>query len=112
MKDHFTNQKVLVESQPEVKSNAIILERAERSELIFYISSEGSMRFIYTDEFKHLLDGSISSSIKRVSHVEPVSGELKWTADMSPINGPVLGPFDTRTEALEAEVDWLNKNYL
>ena len=46
-------------------------------------------------------------SIRRASHVEPTpSGE--WTADMSPMNGPVLGPFALRSEALKAEVAWLD----
>lgn len=31
----------------------------------------------------------------------------KWWADLLPVGGPVLGPFDTNTEALQAEVDWL-----
>jgi len=31
----------------------------------------------------------------------------KWWADLLPVDGPVLGPFETNTEALEAEVVWL-----
>ncbi len=50
-------------------------------------------------------------SIKRASHVEPTD-DAKWTADLSPVDGPVLGPFDTRGEALDAEVAWLKKNHL
>ncbi len=49
-------------------------------------------------------------SVKRVSHVEP-SGD-QWTADMSPVGGPVLGPFDTRAQALESEKEWLRQSYL
>jgi len=30
-----------------------------------------------------------------------------WWADMGPIDGPVLGPFRSRTEALGAERGWL-----
>ncbi len=33
-----------------------------------------------------------------------------WWADLLPSNGPVLGPFDTRTEALDAEVAWLREH--
>lgn len=33
-----------------------------------------------------------------------------WWADLLPSNGPVLGPFNTRTEALDAEVAWLREN--
>lgn len=34
----------------------------------------------------------------------------KWWADLLPVGGPVLGPFDTNTEALDAEVNWLKEH--
>lgn len=34
----------------------------------------------------------------------------KWWADLLPVDGPVLGPFETNTEALEAEVVWLKEH--
>ena len=40
------------------------------------------------------------------SHVEP-DGNGGWKADMSPVNGPVLGPYKKRSEALQKEVEWL-----
>lgn len=49
--------------------------------------------------------------IKRGSHVEP-NKEGQWMADLSPVNGPVLGPFRTRSEALAAEVAWLHEFWL
>ena len=45
------------------------------------------------------------TEVKRASHVEPQG--LQWIADMSPEDGPVLGPFDTRAEALQKEREWL-----
>lgn len=33
-----------------------------------------------------------------------------WWADLLPVDGPVLGPFDTNTEALAAEVVWLKEH--
>ena len=46
--------------------------------------------------------------IRRASHVEPdASG--RWFADLSPVDGPTLGPFSTRTEALDAEIECLNQ---
>ena len=36
----------------------------------------------------------------------------RWTADMTPVGGPVLGPFDRRSEALEAEHAWLEAHWL
>ena len=51
------------------------------------------------------------TKIRRGSHVEPTA-DGRWTADLSPVDGPVLGPFDKRKEALAAEVTWLNENWL
>ena len=49
--------------------------------------------------------------ITRASHVEPdPSG--RWLADLSPVGGPLLGPFDRRSEALAAEVAWLREHWL
>lgn len=68
------------------------------------ISPDGSVRFIYDDEAACLLEeGKVE--IRRASHVEPEG--MTWVADMSPVNGPRLGPFKTRKEALEAEHSWL-----
>ena len=53
-------------------------------------------------------DGPDESSqpLTRASHVEP-DAEGYWWADMGPVDGPVLGPFKNRTEALGAERGWL-----
>ncbi|HWB00373.1 MAG TPA: hypothetical protein VG713_17885 [Pirellulales bacterium] len=49
--------------------------------------------------------------ITRASHVEPTA-DGRWTADLRPIGGPVLGPFSTRSKALRAEQRWLAKHWL
>jgi hypothetical protein len=49
--------------------------------------------------------------ISRASHVEPDENG-RWLADLSPVGGPVLGPYDKRNEALVAEVAWLEENWL
>jgi hypothetical protein len=67
----------------------------------------GKISFIYKDELRPLFEAG-ETFVKRVSHVEPDGKE--WTADLSPIQGPVLGPFETRREALEAELAWLDEN--
>ena len=36
----------------------------------------------------------------------------RWHADLRPVGGPVLGPFDRRSEALAAEVAWLEEHWL
>ena len=70
----------------------------------------GRMAFIYTDDLAPLL-GEGDATVQRVSHVEPscADGAHGWTADMSPVNGPVLGPFASRAEALDAEHVWLQQ---
>jgi hypothetical protein len=34
----------------------------------------------------------------------------KWWADMRPVRGPVLGPYDTKEVALDEEVKWLREH--
>jgi hypothetical protein len=62
--------------------------------------------FIYSDAAVFLRELGYNQQVKRASHVEPTdSGQ--WTADMSPVGGPVLGPYPLRAQALAAEVAWL-----
>ena len=49
--------------------------------------------------------------IRRASHVEP-DGQGGWWADLSPVRGPRLGPYPTRSRALEAEGRWLREHWL
>jgi hypothetical protein len=46
------------------------------------------------------------AKVTRASHVEP-NPAGGWGADMAPVNGPMLGPFKLRSEALSAEVAYL-----
>ncbi len=73
------------------------------------VRPDGSVVHIYSDKVN--LSGIGKATIKRASHVEPDENN-KWEADMSPSGGKVLGPFDTRSEALAAEVAWLEENIL
>ncbi len=50
-------------------------------------------------------------AIARASHVEPTP-DGRWTADLRPVIGPVLGPFGHRSEALDAERAWLEAHWL
>jgi hypothetical protein len=49
--------------------------------------------------------------ILRASYVEP-NATGRWAADLDPVGGPVLGPFDHRSEALAAEQAWLAAYWL
>jgi len=73
------------------------------------IKPNGTARCVYGEAIDLTSLGQIE--IKRGSHVEP-DPEGNWTADLSPVGGPSLGPFTTRSEALRAEVAWLHKHWL
>ena len=62
------------------------------------------IRLIYNDDLQDLMAQG-KTITQRASHVEP-SGD-GWIADMSPVAGPILGPFPKHSEALTAEVNWL-----
>jgi hypothetical protein len=70
------------------------------------IAPDGSIRMLHDDRLQPLVRLLGNPSIRRASHVEPTE-EGQWTADMAPVQGPVLGPFPTRGEALAAEKAWL-----
>ena len=38
------------------------------------------------------------------------SWRVQWTADLRPSGGPVVEPFDSRQEAIEFEIQWLEEN--
>jgi hypothetical protein len=73
------------------------------------IDSTGLVRCLYDEELDLSCLGNLT--IARASHVEPAK-DGSWYADLSPVNGPVLGPFQRRSQALRAEVQWLECNWL
>ena len=73
------------------------------------IEANGHVRCVYGEAIDLNQLGRIL--IRRGSHVEPTD-DGTWAADLSPVNGPLLGPFKTRSEALAAEVEWLHANWL
>ena len=79
-------------------------------EFILGFDDQDNLQYIYDDQLQFLED--IGNAVtKRASHVEPTD-DGRWSADMAPSGGSVLGPFNTRTEALSAETDWLRANVL
>lgn len=77
--------------------------------MLLSVSTIGHVRAIYSDDLAPLLSEG-QASISRASHVEPCEGG--WTADLSPVNGPTLGPFPLRSQALQAEIEWLEANII
>ena len=73
------------------------------------ILPDGTAKCLYGEDLDLNVLGQLS--IQRGSHVEPTANG-QWTADLSPVKGPVLGPFRSRSEALQAEREWLEENWL
>ncbi|MGH7358818.1 MAG: hypothetical protein ACREJR_08390 [Candidatus Rokuibacteriota bacterium] len=73
--------------------------------MFVWIQPDGTVRFLYDDALRGLLALG-PPTIRRASHVEPTP-DGQWTADLGPMDGPVLGPFETRAAALDTERAWL-----
>ena len=73
------------------------------------IEPSGTVRCVFGEQIDLGQLGQLS--IRRGSHVEPTP-DGQWTADLAPVQGPLLGPFPTRTAALNAEVSWLQEHWL
>ncbi len=73
------------------------------------ITPQGEIRSLYIEALPLTVLGSLK--IIRGSHVEPTH-DGRWTADLSPVDGPVLGPFELRSQALAAEAAWLEAHWL
>ncbi|SIO11130.1 hypothetical protein SAMN05444166_2504 [Singulisphaera sp. GP187] len=73
------------------------------------VTTSGEVRCLYTEVIDLMTLGS--PTITRASHVEPDS-EGRWHADLRPVNGPVLGPFERRGEALDEEQAWIEAHWL
>ena len=88
----------------------------------------GAARFVHDDVTTAMMGKLGNVSIRRASHVDQyldLSDKAKlevrhmlkqqppypgWFADLSPSGGPVLGPFNTHSEAIKAELTWLFEN--
>mgnify|MGYP007059525444 FL=1 len=73
------------------------------------IEKDGSCRCLYGEVLDLHALGRLC--IRRGSHVEPTD-DGEWVADLSPVDGPQLGPFLTRSLALDAERAWLTEHWL
>jgi len=82
---------------------------SSRSDMDILISPGGHLRHIYNDNLDLADIGR--TTISRASHVEP-DADGQWIVDLAPVNGPMLGPFVKRAEALGAEIAWLEVNGL
>ena len=74
--------------------------------MIVHIDKMGTIECLYTESLDLPEIGKLS--IRRASYIEP-DGNGEWIADLSPVHGPIIGPFSKRSDALQAEIKWLNQ---
>ena len=77
--------------------------------MIISIDAKGDIRGIYTDDFPWRELGK--PMVQRASNVEPDHLGL-WYADLTLSDGPKIGPFARRIDAIAAEIAWLEKHRL
>ena len=73
------------------------------------ISPQGTVHCVYSEAIDLATLGRLA--ISRGSYVEPDAAG-QWLVDLSPVQGPMLGPFAQRSAALESEADWLEQHWL
>ena len=73
------------------------------------VTPGGAVRCIYGEEIDLAQLGRLA--IARASHVEP-DEQGRWVADLTPVDGPRLGPFARRSDALAQEMSWLEAHWL
>jgi hypothetical protein len=73
------------------------------------IDPSGTATCIYSEDLDLARLGEVQ--VRRASHCEP-DEHGQWWADLAPVNGPKIGPFTRRSEAVGAEVAWLRRHWL
>lgn len=99
------------------------------------VASDGTIEYLGTGNVE--LTGVELVTVFRASHIEPVNGLVRrlfhwlrvrygdesrvaaftrcwpvlWRVNLSPVGGPIFGRFIGRSEAIEAEEQWLCDNY-
>jgi hypothetical protein len=72
------------------------------------VEPDGVVRCLYSEAIN--LSSIGLPSIRRASNVEP-DEHGRWWADLAPVEGPRLGPFVLRSQALDAEQSWLEARW-
>ena len=102
------------------------------------IQTDGTISYLDSAELRFIEESASVSLVskRRASQVHPTNGRLRfafyalrllfgengrvgdwtrvwqcsWTIDLALSGGPVIGPFDQRSKAIEAEEAWLTRN--
>ena len=75
------------------------------------VSPRGQIRCLYDETIDLAALGSLSVTRASSVSVEP-DEQGRWWADLGTVNGPKLGPFVVRSQALTAEKGWLEAHLL
>lgn len=73
------------------------------------IEPNGAALHLYNERF---MPGLGPADIERVSTVDSSGHTDEWYADLELIDGPQLGPFGTRSKALEEERIWIERVWM
>lgn len=73
------------------------------------VRPDGTLCTLYDETIDLAALGELS--IRRASHVE-ADDQGRWWADLGPVSGPQLGPFDRRSQALADERIWIESHSL
>ena len=98
-----------VRSAPAVEPDGGVPSSRPPQELPLVVGPAGAVQTLYDERLDLSALGPLT--IERASHVEPTP-DGRWAADLCPVGGPVLGPFRLRSEALAAEVAWIQTHVL
>lgn len=89
-------------------SRSTLNPRPSTGTLACLIDAQGRLSFVWDDELASLLELG-RATVKRASHVEPDRHGL-WWVDLEPVQGPKIGPFRLRGDAITCERRWLEKH--
>lgn len=77
------------------------------------ITPTGKIEFIHDDDMTEIVSGCGNTRIERASHVEPdTENPGTWFVSLLPVGGPIMTGFTRRSDALAAEVKWIEENRL
>ena len=77
--------------------------------MLLIVQTDATVRCPYSEELDLAQLGSLA--VRRGSRVEP-DARGRWLAALSPVDGPLLGPYAVRSQALQAERRWLEAHRL
>lgn len=82
-----------------------------RDNLVISVDERNITTIVHDDELFALFREEGESITSRATHCEP-HGDGQWAIDLGPSGGPIVFGFDSKKEAVDVEVQWLEQNVL